>query len=205
MWHSDRVPKRVDHQQRRREIAEALFRIAAGQGLQAVTLRAVAAEAGISMNLVQYYFPAKEDMLAFGWRRIVELSGERAAGAIGRALETGDERAVVRAYLAGVLPSDERSRMLCAVQIAYFAVDVTRGAQDPAQEALLPHLVRGLADQIRSAQARGRVAAERDADLEADALATMAAGLVTGILVRAYTPEQAEKLVEYRLDQVFTA
>ncbi len=199
------MPKRVDHQQRRREIAEALFRIAAQHGLTAVTLRAVAAEAGISMNLVQYYFPAKEEMLRFAWQRVVELSAERAAGEVGRALETGDERAVVRAYLAAVLPSDERARLLSAVQIAYFAADVTRGGAQPDQEALLPHLVRGLAEQIRLAQSGNRVGAELDATLEADALATMAAGLVTGILIGSYTAEQASALVEYRLGQLFRA
>jgi AcrR family transcriptional regulator len=196
------VPKRVDHQQRRREIAEALFRIAADRGLQGVTLRAVAAEAGISMNLVQYYFPAKEGMLRFGWQRIMELSVERAAGGITRALESGDERAVVRAYLTGVLPSDERGRMLCAVQIAYFAVDVTRGEQD--QEPLVPHLVRGVAEQIRAAQARRRASPDVDAQCEADALATMTAGLVSGVMIGAYTYAQAERLVDYRLDQLFT-
>ncbi|MEU8636096.1 TetR/AcrR family transcriptional regulator [Amycolatopsis sp. NPDC048633] len=205
LWESDRVPKRVDHQQRRREIAEAVFRIAAHHGLAAVTLRAVAAEAGISMNLVQYYFPAKDDMLRFAWGRMVELSAERAAVEVGRALETGDARVVVRAYLAAVLPSDERARLLCAVQIAYFAADVTRGGAQPDQEALLPHLVRGLAEQIRLAQNGDRVGPDLDAALEAGTLATMAAGLVTGILVGAYTAEQASALVEYRLDRLFSA
>jgi len=204
VWHSDHVPKRVDHEERRREIAEALFRIAAARGLQAVTLRAVAAEAGISMNLVQYYFPTKEEMLRFGWQRIVELGGERAGQGITRALRTGDERAVVRAYLLGVLPTDERGHVLCAVQIAYFAIDVTRAAQAPDQEALMPHLVRALTDQLRKAQARHRIPAHAVLELEADALATMAAGLLTGMLVKAYDTDQATAIVDYRLDQLFT-
>ena len=104
------MPKRVDHDERRREIAEALFRIAATQSLQAVTLRAVAAEAGISMFQVQYYFPAKEQMLQYAWHRIAELSGERSGRSIAEALRTGDERAVIRACLLSVLPTDERSR-----------------------------------------------------------------------------------------------
>ncbi|KZB88548.1 TetR/AcrR family transcriptional regulator [Amycolatopsis regifaucium] len=198
------MPKRVDHQERRRAIAEALFRIAAAQGLQAVTLRAVAAEAGISMNLVQYYFPTKEEMLRFAWQRIVELTGEIAGERIGQAMKTGDERAIVRAYLTGVLPTDGRGRMLAAVQIAYFAVDVTRGGQAPDQEALLPHLVRALAGLLRRAQAKGAVPAHLDPGLEADTLATMSAGLLTGILVDAYTTEQATKIVDYRLDGLFT-
>ncbi|AGM06045.1 TetR/AcrR family transcriptional regulator [Amycolatopsis keratiniphila] len=198
------MPKRVDHQERRREIAEALFRIAAAQGLQAVTLRAVAAEAGISMNLVQYYFPTKEEMLRFSWQRIVELTAEHAGKTIGEAMKTGDERTIVRAYLTAVLPDDERARMLSAVQIAYFAVDVTRGSQDPDQEPLLPHLVHAITELLRAAQEKGDVSAHLDPRLEADSLATMSAGLVTAIMVDAYTAERASEIVDYRLDGVFS-
>ncbi|OXM50503.1 TetR/AcrR family transcriptional regulator [Amycolatopsis alba] len=198
------MPKRVDHQERRREIAEALFRIAAAQGLQAVTLRAVAAEAGISMNLVQYYFPTKEEMLRFAWRRMVELTMENAGKIVGEAMATEDERTIVRAYLTAVLPEGERARMLAAVQIAYFAVDVTRGRQDPDQEPLLPHLVRAVSELLRKAQEKGAIPARVDPRLEADSLATMSAGLVTAIMVDAYTAEQAAEIVDYRLDGVFT-
>jgi AcrR family transcriptional regulator len=203
VWHSDHVPKRVDHDERRREIAEAVFRIAATQGLQAVTLRAVAAEAGISMFQVQYYFPTKEKMLQYAWHRIAELSAERSGRDIAEAVRTGDERAVVRACLLAVLPTDERSRTLCAVQIAYFAVDVTRGGQDPDQQALFPHLVRLLADQLGQAQRRGGVPAHLDVGLEADALATMTAGLLSAMLVEAYDTEQATRIIDYRLGHLF--
>jgi AcrR family transcriptional regulator len=203
VWHSDHVPKRVDHDQRRREIAEALFRIAATRGLQAVTLRAVAAEAGIWMNLVQHYFPTKEEMLRFGWQRIAELGAARAGEGIAHALQTGDERAIVRAYLLGVLPTDERGRMVCAVQIAYLAVDVTRGSQAPDQEAPMPHLVHALTEQLRHAQQRNRIPAHLDLQLEADALATMTAGLLTGMLVKAYDTKKATAIIDYRLDQLF--
>lgn len=198
------MPKRVDHQQRRREIAEALFRIVAELGMQAVTLRAVAAEAGISMNLVQYYFPTKEAMVDFAWQRIVELGAERAGPGVARALETGDERTVVRALLLSVLPTDNRGRMLSAVQIAYFAVDVTRGSRSPTQEALLPHLIHALTEQLRRARTRDRMPAHLDPRLEADTLATVAAGLLMGMLVRNYDLDQATTLIDYRLDRLFT-
>jgi AcrR family transcriptional regulator len=55
------VPRRVDHAQRRRQIGEALLRIAHTRGLQAASMREVAAEAGVSLRLVQYYFHTKED------------------------------------------------------------------------------------------------------------------------------------------------
>lgn len=196
MWHSDHVPKRVDHEERRRSIAEALFRIAAARGLQAVTLRAVAAEAGISMNLVQYYFPTKEEMERFAWQRVVELTAARAGEGVAEAMRTEDTRAITRAYLLGVLPTDERGRMLCAVLMAYFAVDVTRGNQAQDQQSLTPHLVQALTNLLTKAQLP-------DPDMEANALVSMAAGLLNGMLVNVYDTAQATAIIDYRLDQLF--
>lgn len=197
------MPKRVDHEEKRRDLAEALFRIASTRGLQSVTLRAVAAEAGVSMFQIQYYFPTKEEMLRHAWQRITELGAERAGHRIAEAMRTGDERAVMRACLLAVLPTDERSRMLCAVQIAYFALDVTRGGQAPDQQAMMPYLVRLLADQLGLARERDRVPSHLDLQLEADALATMTAGLLSAMLVDAYDVDQATRIVDYRLDQLF--
>ncbi|MFJ5990165.1 TetR/AcrR family transcriptional regulator [Lentzea sp. NPDC092896] len=199
------MPKRVDHEEKRRDLAEALFRIASTRGLQSVTLRAVAAEAGVSMFQIQYYFPTKEEMLRHAWQRITELGAERAGHRIAEAMQTGDERAVMRACLLAVLPTDERSRMLCAVQIAYFAVDVTRGGQAPDQQAMMPYLVRLLADQLGLARKRDRVPSHLDLQLEADALATMTAGLLSAMLVDAYDADQATRIIDYRLDQLFSA
>ncbi|WP_394617759.1 TetR/AcrR family transcriptional regulator [Lentzea sp. JNUCC 0626] len=198
------MPKRVDHEEKRRDLAEALFRIASTRGLQAVTLRAVAAEAGVSMFQIQYYFPTKEEMLRHAWQRITELGAERAGQGIAEAARTGDERAVIRACVLGVLPTDERTRMLCAVQIAYFAVDVTRGGQAPDQQAMLPHLVNLIASQLEQARQRGRISPGPDLRLEADALAIMTVGLLSGMLVDAYDATRAAEIVDYRLDQLFT-
>lgn len=57
------MPKRVDHEQRRRQIGEALLRIASSRGLQAASMREVAVEAGVSLRLVQYYFHSKQELL----------------------------------------------------------------------------------------------------------------------------------------------
>ena len=198
------MPKRVDHEEKRRDLAEALFQIASTRGLQSVTLRAVAAEAGVSMFQIQYYFPTKEEMLRHAWQRITELGAERAGQRIAEAMQTGDERAVMRACLLAVLPTDERSRMLCAVQIAYFALDVTRGGQAPDQQAMMPYLVRLLADQLGLARTRDRVPSHLDLQLEADALATMTAGLLSAMLVDAYDAKQAEEIIDYRLGQLFS-
>ncbi|MCS7476910.1 hypothetical protein ACFFQW_01410 [Umezawaea endophytica] len=40
--------------------------------------------------------------------------------------------------------------------------------------------------------------------MEADALAAMTAGLLTGMLVNAYDTDQATAVIDYRLDGLFT-
>src|SRR6266568_1615372 len=57
------MPKQVDHDERRRQLTEALLRIAGTRGLRAVSMREIAAEAGVSLRVVQYYFTDKQALL----------------------------------------------------------------------------------------------------------------------------------------------
>ncbi|MGK5632559.1 TetR family transcriptional regulator, partial [Streptomyces sp. URMC 123] len=47
------MPRQIDHEERRRLIADAVCALADRRGLEGVTLRDVAAEAGVSMGAVQ--------------------------------------------------------------------------------------------------------------------------------------------------------
>lgn len=79
------MPKRVDHAQRRTEIAEALIRVAGRRGLAAAGMRDVAAEADVSLRLVQYYFETKEKLLFFGLQLLAERFAERVAARVAAA------------------------------------------------------------------------------------------------------------------------
>ena len=72
------MPKRVDHQERRRQIADALLRTAAVRGLHAAGMREVAAEAGVSLRLVQYYFGTKEELLLAAMQHLAARFSARA-------------------------------------------------------------------------------------------------------------------------------
>ena len=79
-----RVPKRVDHEERRRQIADALLRVAATRGLHATGMREVAAEAGVSLRLVQYYFGTKEELLLAAMQHLAARFSARAVARSGR-------------------------------------------------------------------------------------------------------------------------
>ena len=202
------MPRRVDHEERRREIADALVRTAATRGLHATGMREVAAEAGVSLRLVQYYFGTKEELLLAAMQQLAAQFSNRAMTRISQS-EQGDgpaARDVIAAILAEGLPADDERRTFTLVYTAYLVLSLT----DPAL-AISP-LVRNsdavggvIAAQLHTAQVDGDMPASFDPDLEARTLMTMSAGLGTAIIAGQMPPWQAQAVIDYHLDRLFPA
>jgi AcrR family transcriptional regulator len=201
------VPKRVDHEERRRQIADALLRTAATRGLHATGMREVAAEAGVSLRLVQYYFGTKEELLLAAMQQLAAQFSDRAMARIrqsGPADGPARPRDVIAAIVTEGLPADEQRRTFYVVYTAYLALSLT----DPAL-AIAP-LVKNsgavidvVAAQLRAAQAAGDTPVNLDPDLEALSLVAMSAGLATSVLAGQSSIEQAQAVIDYHLDRLF--
>src|SRR5690606_1434685 len=117
----DDMPRQVDHEQRRRQIAQAVWAIVATRGLEAVSLRDVAAEAGVSMGMVQHYFRTKDAMLHYACRSIVDMAAAR----LDTALEDGSgppaPATALRALFVGTLPLTPEQRVGTSVWYAFMA------------------------------------------------------------------------------------
>lgn len=197
------MPKKVDHEARRREISQALWRIASTRGLEGASLRDVAAEAGISLGRLQHYFRTKDEMLVFALRHIETLAQQRIRARIEALDGEPTPRDILRACLTGMLPLDEQSRIGFLVGVAHFH----RAVHDPALRTDIrdgiPKLRGFFADQLRQATERGEVRPGRDADDEAMVLISLVDGLSTYILLDVHTPEKAVQLLDMQLDQLF--
>lgn len=201
------MPKRVDHEERRRQIADALVRTAATRGLHATGMREVAAEAGVSLRLVQYYFGTKEELLLAAMQRLAAQLVERVMARVKEARPPegpAGPRDVIAAILTEALPADDERRAFNVVYLAYMALSLT----DPAL-AITP-LVRNsavvidvVAAQLRTAQSAGDAPASLDPDMEALSLMSMSAGLSTSVLAGQSTPEQAQAVIDYHLRRLF--
>ncbi|MFD2025946.1 TetR/AcrR family transcriptional regulator [Promicromonospora aerolata] len=66
------MPRVVDHAERRQQIVFALWLVIAQQGIEGVSLRHVAAEAGVSMGRIQHYFGTKEALVLAGCTALVD-------------------------------------------------------------------------------------------------------------------------------------
>jgi AcrR family transcriptional regulator len=196
------VPKRVDHEERRAHLTAALLRIASTRGLQAVSMREVAAEAGVSLRVVQYYFTDKRTLLDSG---LIELAArldrrvKQRASAAGSGLSV---RAVFDIVLGAILPGDEQSRLDALAWTAYYAVALT----DPSLGADGVHFPNALEDWLTArltvAQQDGAAPAAGDPRTEVAALLALANGLTASVLGRQRTGEEAAGILRHALDRV---
>ncbi|GAB7106409.1 TetR/AcrR family transcriptional regulator [Streptomyces phaeofaciens JCM 4814] len=198
------MPRRVDHEERRTDIAEALLRVAARRGLHAVGMRDVAAEAGVSLRLVQYYFETKEKLLLYGLRHLAGRFGERVTARIRAAGDDPGPRAMIEAMLGAALPTDEESRTFHLVYTSYAVLSVTDRAlaaqpfvkePDAAEQALVALL--------RQAEEGGLLRPGVDAEVEAVSLLALSAGLGSSVLVGQRAPEAAAGVLDHHLDRLF--
>jgi DNA-binding transcriptional regulator YbjK len=71
------MPKIVDHDVQRVKFAEAAMSLIAEHGLEGVTMRAVAAEAGLSYGSLFHYFSSKDELLMHAVRHSTSLQANR--------------------------------------------------------------------------------------------------------------------------------
>ena len=197
------MPRQVDHEERRRQIAEAVWGIAALRGLEAVSLREVAAEAGVSMGMVQHYFGTKDRMILFACEYMVEFAERGARELIARSPDPDAPRQILRSVFVQTLPLEEDRRAGTGVWLAF----LTRAVVDPVLAASVRRAWAGthdfVAGQIRSAQRSGEVPSGVDPEREAVALVSLADGLVSHLMVGHYSGEEALAAVDDHLDRLF--
>ncbi|MGK4585809.1 TetR/AcrR family transcriptional regulator [Kitasatospora sp. HPMI-4] len=195
---------RVDHEERRRQIAEALLRIADTQGLQSASMRAVATEAGVSLRLVQYYFTTKEALLLDALARLGAQLQARMGEWISAAGSPPTPRSLVTAVLSSILPTDPESRRITRTYAAYYTLVLSDPALVEKHGTAQPDLLEAfLAKQIRAAQQAGEVDSDKDPQMTAAGLAAMVNGLGSSVLGHQRTGDSAMAILNHHLDQLF--
>ena len=199
------MPKIVDHEERRARIADGLVRVAGREGLHAVTMRSVAAESGVSLRLVQYYFQTKAQLMQATLEHLEKQSNERWKARMEALPSPPSAREFVEAFLAEALPTDEQSRTFHLVWTSYAVLAMTD--QELAEQPFVEgpnRLERQLTDVLSQAQAEGELALDLDASSEAASLLTINHGLGTSVLVGQCTVESARAVLQYHLDRLFS-
>ncbi|MCC3333012.1 TetR/AcrR family transcriptional regulator [Nocardia abscessus] len=196
------MPRLVDHEVRRRQITDAVRRVIVGGGLEAVTFQTVAAEAGISIRLVQYYFGTKNEFLLATHRSVMQDAGARFLQRWTTLGPDATPREAIHAVLTELLPLDEQRREEVIV-LGVFATAAIAGRGITAEEtfAAPQALAAIVTDQLRRTRRfdrSGPNAPERDAEL----ITMTIGGLSQAMLQNFITPQSALELIDHLLDRV---
>ncbi|MEU0467368.1 TetR/AcrR family transcriptional regulator [Amycolatopsis sp. NPDC006131] len=109
------MPKLVDHDQRRQELARVVWEVISREGIQSVTVRKVAEEAGVSVGGLRHYFDSQRGLLRFAARAMADKVAARVAEHL-RGEMPGPVRA--RLLLEEMLPLDADRRVDADVWLA---------------------------------------------------------------------------------------
>lgn len=111
------MPRRIDLDERREHLAHAVWKIIRERGIGAVSVRVVAAEAGVAVGSLRHVFPTRTELLQFS----AELMLNRATDRIRSTPLTGEVEVDALALLRHVLPLEPDSRAELEVNLALIA------------------------------------------------------------------------------------
>jgi AcrR family transcriptional regulator len=173
----------VDPEIRRKKIAEVTVDVIARDGLEAATIRRIAAELGCSTAFITHYFSDKQQLLLCAYRALAQQTQEEVGAVIAR------DPADTAGALVAMTATNETSMRRWRLYIAFW----DRASRDPvfAEERQL-HLKRALEHMLQMVQVRY---GERK-DLES--ICCLLNALVQGLSVQALTHQRHRSDTELR-------
>lgn len=196
------MPKVVDHEGRRAELAGALWRVALRDGFDAVTVRSVAEESAWSAGALRHYFPDKTGMVLFAIDVVVESVRQRIGDANATAGPPSPQ--LVQAHLEQLLPLDDERRLESEVWFALVAL-AHRDAAAAQRRVEVDELVRGAVESAVTALAEsGALGSEREPGAETARLHALLDGMVVQLLARPprLSPQQARAILVQHLAEL---
>jgi AcrR family transcriptional regulator len=185
------VPRLVDHERRREELAAALWRLVLRDGIEAASVRRVAAEAGWSTGSLRHYFETQSDLLTFA----MELVVQRVTARVEALTPDPDPRPTAARLLHEVLPLDAERHAEMQVWLAFTA----RSFVEPGLRALRDRAHTGLRSLCRAAV---ELLGAPSVEPEAERLHALIDGLALHAVLdpATTTPERQVELLAAQLD-----
>lgn len=184
------MPIPADHHARRAQVVAVALRLIARAGLDAVTVRDVAAGAGFSTAIVSHYFRNKKELLHLTYRATIDQSTVRWARAL---MESGGD---LRTYLAEIMPLDEERLMEWRIWLAFWAKAATDEAIAQEQRDCVLLARSRILDAINDLYDKGAIRPEVDRPLAARHLLALITGMAVEVM---FDPEDWPAERQYEL------
>ncbi|MEV6276741.1 TetR/AcrR family transcriptional regulator [Nocardia sp. NPDC051832] len=172
------MPRTADHDQRRELMAQAFQRLLAAEGLAQVTFARVAAEAGISVGLIQHYFANKAALLRFSYEHCLRRIDARIAAHVdaGEAAHAPISTMLL-SCLHELLPVDAERTVEFRVERSLW----TSACHDPALAQIARHASLDTHRRVARAIDNGKRCGEVESGIDTDAAAALILATTRGL------------------------
>ncbi|TFV55918.1 TetR family transcriptional regulator [Geodermatophilus sp. DF01-2] len=124
------MPRLIDREARERAVGEAAWRVVVREGITKLSVRNVAAEAGLAAGSLRYLFPTQEALRAY----VLDLVRRNVADRIAGMRPHESIRQGVEDYFAQLLPLDTERRVETEVFLSVGVLALTDPVLRPAYE-----------------------------------------------------------------------
>ncbi|MEX0738214.1 MAG: TetR/AcrR family transcriptional regulator [Pseudohongiella sp.] len=195
------MPKIVDHDRKREEIAHAVWRLVIRDGMAEVSVRNVAREAGMSQGALRYYFSTRTDLVLFSMQQVTAQVTQRVQVLL---QQPGSPQQRVREMLLQILPMDEQRRLelrIWWILVHYSLTDERLQAHTSTVYDQLQGIMQGAIEYLNVSDA---LRPGTDVNFEVERLYSLVDGLALHAILKpgAMTPGIIERVLDGHLDSI---
>jgi len=172
------MPKKVDHKERREAFLAAAYRTIKKRGIDGVTIRAVAREAGFTTGALVHYVDSKDKLLV----QASEYAARDVRGEMEAAEALPDKIEALRQVIYLALPSDEEKRGNWNFWLGFWERSTHNAAVRRVTHLRYAEWLTRTERLIEAAQSAGRVDPEVDVHMAARAVVALVDGIATQAL-----------------------
>ncbi|UIO41831.1 TetR family transcriptional regulator C-terminal domain-containing protein [Brevibacillus brevis] len=194
------MPKIIDHEKRREQIAEATWRVIVEQGIEGATVRGIAKEAGLSLGALRHYFATQDELLMYAMQLVKERATARIAE-IAANEEWAPKERVTKIFLE-LLPTNQEKMVEMEV---WFAFTVYFRHKKEGFDAQHDGIYAGVRKLLDSADQMNLLRKGLDKEMETEKLYAV----IDGLALHAYLEpqrvdgERITKVLEHHLASLF--
>ncbi|MGX1194615.1 AcrR family transcriptional regulator [Metabacillus sp. SLBN-84] len=115
LCYNKNMPKIIDHDKRKQQIAEATWKVIAEEGIEQATVRKIAKATGLSAGALRHYFSTQSELLLYSMNLVSERVKERTMSKTYQ----GDPIDLVKEALSELLPIDDERRLEMEVWLVF--------------------------------------------------------------------------------------
>ncbi|GIN16306.1 HTH-type transcriptional regulator PksA [Shouchella clausii] len=192
------MPRIVNHEKKRKSIAEAAWSIIKKEGIEKASIRRVAIEAGMSAGALRHYFSTKDEMLLFIMDYYLEEGKKRSQS---KSWSDNPLQAVAEVLLE-LIPIDEEKKIETSVWWILALQSLTSDTLKEKKDEMTNGMYELASSMIEILVLQGILSDSTNVKLEKSRLAVLIDGLSIHALLRpdVYSPDKVKEVIRYHLE-----